>query len=286
MLKKIFIVGSDYQWEEQQLEQEAKNLGYFVQFILLERLSFHLSTHTKIFYERENILEKIDQETVFIIRRSRGAYEKLVALVNYLDKNNIQHTDSFRSVSTNLNKKLTLTTISSSLLPHPPGTTFLGVGSAENIKDNMLNFPCVMKPVMGRHGEGVEIIDNFIDLQKRLAQVEETQIIQEFIEIKTEYRVFVIKNNSLGVIKKIPPQGSNVANYSAGAEFIKTELSKSIVQESIRICQDQHIDIGGVDVAESKQGNFYLLEVNRCPEFKAFSQATNINVALEIVKFI
>ena len=284
MPKKIFIVGSDYKWEEQQLEKEAHSLGFSVQFILLSKISFHLSSQTKIFFEGNDILQKIDKNTFFIIRRSRGAYEKLVALVNYLDQNNIHHTDSFRSVTTNLNKKLSLTTINSQLLPHPPGTTFADGDNFENITHKLIPLPCIVKPVMGRHGEGVQIVNDFEFLKTILARATETQIIQSFIDIAAEYRVFVLKEKSLGVIKKIPPEGSKIANYAAGAEFVPAELPQKIIQESIHICQTHGIDIGGVDIAQSKKGDFFLLEVNRCPEFQAFSNSTNLNVAREILQ--
>lgn len=54
----------------------------------------------------------------------------------------------------------------------------------------------------------------------------------------------------------------------------------------MKLCQIQKIDIGGVDVAKTKAGEYYILEINRCPEFRAFSEATGINVANEIIDFI
>jgi len=87
-----------------------------------------------------------------------------------------------------------------------------------------------------------------------------------------------------GVIQKIPEAGSVIANYAAGAQFKVATLPRSVVRECVTLCQQQGIDIGGVDLAKVGK-NFYLLEVNRCPEFKAFTKATGIDVAGKIVEF-
>ena len=50
--------------------------------------------------------------------------------------------------------------------------------------------------------------------------------------------------------------------------------------------QNQEIDIGGVDIARDKNGNYFLLEINRCPEFQAFEKATNVDIAGEIIDFV
>lgn len=282
-MKKIFIIWSDFKWEEERILIEWKKLWLETNFLLLEKITFLLWKETKILYEWENILGKLEKNSVFIIRRSRWQFEKLVALVNYLDKKWIKHTDSFWSVSTNLNKKLSLTTIESNIIPHPPFTTFLDKNNYKNVSKEEIPLPCVCKPVDWRHWEWVEIFKKYEDFKSYISKCEDNQIVQWFLKIKSEYRIFTIKWESLWVIEKIPEKWSLLANYAAWAEFKISKLPKSIIGEAIKICNFQWIDIAWYDVAEDKNWNFYTLEVNRCPEFKAFSNTTWINIAKEIL---
>jgi glutathione synthase/RimK-type ligase-like ATP-grasp enzyme len=110
-------------------------------------------------------------------------------------------------------------------------------------------------------------------------------MLQNFLKIEEEFRVFVVGKKALGTIKKNAEPNSLIANYAAGATFHASELPKRITQECVNLCVQQGIDIGGVDIARVGD-NYYLLEINRCPEFKAFTKATGIPIAKEIITFI
>ncbi len=280
--KKVIVVGSDYKWEEEQLLKAYKN----TEFWLLNDLEVEMGSTTKFLLNGKDVFKNLNGDEYFIIRRSRGSYQKLVALVDILEKQNFTITDSFRSVVTNLNKEIFLTTLESNLFPHPPGSFFVESGKNIESKKEGFNFPILSKPVLGRHGEGVLIHDDFKSLQKEVNKSEQNLLIQNFLELDSEYRIFVVGNKALGAVAKKAAPGKKIANYAAGAKFEPVELSEEHLNEAIRLCQLQEIDIGGVDVVKTKDGRWYLLEINRCPEFQAFSSATKINVANEIIEFI
>lgn len=283
MIKKIYIIWSDYKWEEERLEQEAKYLWYKVKFLPLEQIAFKLWNSTEIFFEWKNILSEIDENSIFIIRRSRWQVEKLIALVYYFDKKLIKYTDSFESISTNLSKKRSMISIESKIIPHPPWTTFINKLNYKNIDKKTIKFPCIIKPINWRHWEWVELIKDYKELEDMIWKTQEIHILQGFIDIEAEYRIFIIKWESIWVIQKIPEEWSLIANYKAGARFIKSNLENKLINESIKICNEQKIDIWWVDIVKSKEWKYYILEINRCPEFKAFTQATWINIAKEII---
>lgn len=282
-MKHIFIVGSDFQWEEEMLVREGENLGMHTEFLLLKDITFHLYKNTQVLYKGENIFLSLAEHTIFLIRRSRGEYYKMLAFLFFLEKHHLNFTDSIWSISTNLHKKLSLSLIESNILPHPPETTFIDPAYPDTLHRLILHFPLVIKPVMGRHGEGVEIIENKTELEHALTKAGKVLILQHYIPILSEYRIFIVKGQSLGVVMKIPQEGKMVANYAQGASFMPAELPISIVNEAIRISLEQKMDIAGVDIAQSRDGKFYLFEVNRCPEFRAFSKASGMNVAREIL---
>ncbi len=282
---KIIIVGADFKWEEEQLLQSAKNTGIEAEFILLGDIEVHLNHKAEFWVCGKDLFRSLDGSEKFVIRRSRGNFEKLCALTALLEKRKFHFTDSFRAVSTNLNKEIALPIIESEIFPAPPNTFFL-----EPYKENFqakLSFPNITKPVQGRHGEGISINKTEEDFDKSLKEAKENLIVQDFLDIDFECRIFVVGDRALGAVKKIPEEGKQVANYAAGAQFIPMDLPPEFLVEAVRLCKTEGIDIGGVDVAKIKGGeHYYLLEINRCPEFKAFSRATGINVAEEIIEFV
>ncbi len=284
MKNKITIIGSDFKFEEQAILDKCIDLNINAEFFLLEDLEIRLGTKTEFIKNEKSVFESFVRNERFIIRRSRGNFEKCVAFVEILKQRNFIFSDSFRSISTNLNKEIFLTTIESEILPHPPNSFFIEAGKI--LTNKKLRFPLLSKPVLGRHGQGIVIHNDLKSLQKTISESTENLIIQDYLEIKAEYRVFVVGNKSLGVVRKIPESGTTIANYAAGAKFIKARLPKDVVSEAVLLCRKQEIDIGGVDIACDKNGNYFLLEINRCPEFKAFQKVREVDVAKEIIHLI
>lgn len=281
MISRIFIIGSNKQWEEEELLFAAQKYKISAEFLRPADFQVILSPQLGLAYKGKNLY--LDPEHDFIIiRRSRGMFDEMQSLVLAFDALNIRHSDSFFGLTTNLNKEFSLVYAQSQILPHPLGTTLVSPGTS-NAVNNFPYFPCVLKPVFGRHGEGVIIIHSAQELAKSVSKITERHILQKKIEIRSEYRIFIMYKEVLGVVEKKPSPGSQVANYAAGATFLPAHLPKHITEEAVRLSSEQGLDIAGVDIAEDTDGEFFLLEMNRCPEFKAFAKATNIPVAERIL---
>ena len=277
---KIIIVGADLKWEEEQLLKTYDNS----EFILLADLLLKIGKKTEFLSGGVDVFESFDGSEKFVIRRSRGEFEKLVAFVEVLGKRGFCHSDSFKSVSTNLNKEIFLSTIESDIFPHPEKSFFLKVG--DEVKNVELEFPLISKPVTGRHGEGIVIHEDFESLKNEVSGAKENLLIQKYLDIESEYRIFVVGDVALGCVEKKAAPGKQIANYAAGASFTAVEMPRIFLDEAVKLCKSQEIDIGGVDIVKTKKGEYYILEINRCPEFRAFSEATGINVAEKIINFI
>ncbi len=277
---KIIIIGSDFKWEEEKLLSEYSTS----EFILLGDLNIEMGEKTRFMRNGVDLFDSFNGDEKFIIRRSRGNFEKLVAFVEILKKRGYVFTDSFQSISTNLNKEIFLATIESKIFPHPSHSIIVQMG--EKLSNIKLEFPLISKPVTGRHGEGIVIHENLESLEMELKSAQENLIIQKYLDIESEYRIFVVGNVALGVVKKKVAPGKKIANYAAGSSFHSVDLAKKYLDEAVNLCKIQEIDIGGVDVVKTKEGKYFILEINRCPEFKAFSQATEVNVSKNIIDFI
>ncbi len=284
MRKYLFIIGTECKWEEEELKKAAKKKNLSAQILKVKDINIQLNTSEGIlFYQGKNITKKF-KESYVIFRRTRGKPDKMISLALLAQHWQVPFTDSVISIMGNLNKMISMSAINTKRIKQVP-TAFLGKKEQFDPKKNNFPLPLLTKPTQGRHGEGIKIFKTTRSLNKFLKQNNSEILLQPFLNIEEEYRIFVVGNKSLGATKKIPAKGSKIANYAAGAQFLPTKIDPAIEKEAIKICQQQEIEIGGVDLAKTKN-KFHLLEINRCPEFKAFSKAKKIDVAEKIIKLI
>ena len=114
-------------------------------------------------------------------------------------------------------------------------------------------------------------------------------MLQEFIPNDGDYRVLVLGDKVLGVMKRSSQSIEEFRNnYSAGGKVEVATLPENIYQLAVKATRVCGLAVAGVDVA-FRNNNFdqpVIWEVNKGPQFKGFMAATGIDVPKEIVKFL
>ena len=105
---------------------------------------------------------------------------------------------------------------------------------------------------------------------------------QTYVAFVKEYRIFVIDKKIIGLVVKLKQKGQIVANAAKGATFIPIETPQQVIVEFI--LDNVSDGIYGVDVAIDTAGGIHLIEANMSPNWKAFQQATGIDVAAVIIQ--
>ncbi len=107
-------------------------------------------------------------------------------------------------------------------------------------------------------------------------------MLQEYIVNTEDYRVMVLGDKVLGVMKRATGDNPLLKNV-----FTKTELPEYVLEKAVKAAKVCEIDIAGVDVV-FKEGvkEPYFWEVNRAPNYDRFMEVTGINVEEEIVKYL
>lgn len=146
-----------------------------------------------------------------------------------------------------------------------------------------LKLPFIVKPQESTKGEGVALIQDLCSMIDYAEKYPETPIIiQERIDIAREYRVITVGTESLGACLK---RSDGIAkNVGQGAEFqfLRDETIEALALKAVSY---QPGDIFGVDVAQSKDGELYILECNRNPRFPEFRRASGIPVEEFIIDY-
>lgn len=158
------------------------------------------------------------------------------------------------------------------------------------------SFPIILKGSGGDRGTRVYKADDLKQLEKlvRKLRTSETKegkryMIQEYIENDGDYRVLVLGEKVLGVMKRASANKKEFRNnYSAGGTVVVADLPEEIKQLAVKAAKVCGLAVAGVDVAFR---NFdmkkpVIWEVNKGPQFKGFMKATGIDVPAEIVKYL
>ena len=150
-------------------------------------------------------------------------------------------------------------------------------------------FPIIVKPINGRQGNGIFLLKTAAEMLAYTNQFfdERTDadmpiFFQTYVAFVKEYRIFVIDKKIIGLVVKLKQKGQFVANAAKGATFIPIETPQQVIVEFI--LDNVSDGIYGVDVAIDTAGGIHLIEANMAPNWKAFQQATGIDVAAVIIQ--
>lgn len=233
--------------------------------------------------------KKIDKIDFALVRRTRGAEEKVYEVAKFLEKGGAKVIDNPEALLNVFLSKFD-SVLNRCKEFNAPATYYCSslYSLRKFLEGNKVIFPVIIKPCRGYHGEGIVKIDSKEDLMEFAKSFfnknKESLFFQEYIDIKHEYRIFVVGSKSLGVVEKISKEGMIAKNYALGAEFVQVKKPQ-VAKLAEKLCKKLRKDFSGVDIIEDRKGKLYILECNRSPQFIGFMKATRINVAEKIINY-
>ena len=148
----------------------------------------------------------------------------------------------------------------------------------------------VAKPIFGSQGEGIIKLERSQPESKpkltELLKERGVLYLQEFVPNPgRDIRVFVVGEEALGAIYRVPRSGSFVSNLSQGGTPLKCKLTEEMQELAISAAKAVGADFAGVDLIEGKEG-LYLLEVNATPSGKGIKLACGVDVTERIIDLL
>jgi ribosomal protein S6--L-glutamate ligase len=167
-------------------------------------------------------------------------------------------------------------------LNHPHTFQALSPSSYEKIITK-LKFPVVVKPCAGQKGKGIKKIEtkkDFLDFFKKNPR---GYLIQEFFQLKSDIRVFVVGNKVLGAYKRFIPK-DDFRSTRKGVLSAKITLNAKLKKVALAATTAMGYDIAGIDLFKYG-GKYFVFEVNSSPQWQRFKEITGINPAKHIVDY-
>lgn len=236
--------------------------------------------------------KKITEYDLIYVRTINKRYYEMAILATYASQHGVRVVDKCLSTGNRITDAKIYQILHAALHDVRVPRTVYGTDTALADKADLFGgFPLVFK-VMGLHrGQGVFLVNSKGEIRKLMDQFMETHesknfILQEVIDYVADYRIFVVGDQVLGAIQRIPSKGEFRANVSRGgsAKAIK-DLNPSLEKMALDSAKAMGLDIAGVDFLEDKDGNYFLLEINRAPQYKGFVAATGIDVRGEVFRY-
>jgi ribosomal protein S6--L-glutamate ligase len=173
-----------------------------------------------------------------------------------------------------------------------PKTAFTNFskGGEKTLIERVGGAPLIIKLLEGTQGLGVvlaetkkagqSVIEAFHGLKARI-------IVQEFIkEAKgADIRAFIVNGKVVGAMKRQGAEGEFRSNLHRGGKASVIKLSKEEKHAALGAAKALGLDIAGVDMLQSARGPL-ILEVNSSPGLEGIEQATGVDIAGEIIKYI
>lgn len=141
-----------------------------------------------------------------------------------------------------------------------------------------LAYPYLARPETHSQGKHMYVINNVGDLDRVEGQIGSRYYVQEIIPKVREYRVYIVCGRVVCVAEKMVEDRTQLAWNRArtACEFVNVRWGDwplEGVRKAIEVFNMSSLHFGGVDVIESEDGEFYVLEINSAPSLPMFEGA-------------
>lgn len=163
-------------------------------------------------------------------------------------------------------------------------------GKAEDLLDIIGGAPVVIKLLEGTQGIGVvlgETHNAAASIIQAFGGVKTNILIQEFIKEANgeDIRCLVIGDKVVASMKRTGKEGDFRSNLHQGGSAKQIKISPMERQTAVSAAKVMGLNVCGVDLLRSAHGPV-VMEVNSSPGLEGVENATGIDVAGKIIKFI
>jgi ribosomal protein S6--L-glutamate ligase len=152
--------------------------------------------------------------------------------------------------------------------------------------------PCVLKPITGLQGRGLikipldmregDVVDYISYFQARFGK--DVIYVQEFIDHPGyDIRVLVIGDRVVSKMRRFNPESWRT-NIAAGARALPSD--DEVDDIALEAARSVGGEVVGVDVLPSRDGEFFVLEVNSLPGWKGLQEVTDARVSDLVAEYL
>lgn len=273
----------------QGLEDAFRNLGIEAIQVIPWKVSRRGSTEKHEIVQDEIDLSKL--ELLFVLdigANDIGAFFNRVGLLSALTEMGVRVINSVSSILLMRNKAETMRRLISAGLPVPETLITESIDDAATFVRS--HFPCVLKPITGFGGLGVQLIEREFDLEniydylKFHSQMfgKGAYLLQEYVHSPGyDIRALVLDNEVLTTMQRVGGEGIATNIHSGGTPKKNTI---DVTDLSIKAAKSVRGYIVGVDIIPDEDGKLWVLEANATPGWNGLQQVTDFDISARIAR--
>ncbi|TXT55208.1 MAG: Tetrahydromethanopterin:alpha-L-glutamate ligase [Candidatus Thorarchaeota archaeon] len=273
------------------LENALSKLGVEVVQVIPWKVSRVGSTNNHLIHSEGFDLSTLDLMFVLDLGANDiGAFFNRIGLLSALTEMGVRIINSVSSTLLMRNKSESMRKLISAQLPVPKTLITESIeDAAEFIR---ANFPCVLKPITGFGGLGVQLIEREFDLDhiydylKFHSQMfgKGAYILQEFIRGPGyDIRALVLDTQVIATMQRVNAD-SIVTNIHAGGTPRSNDID--VTELALDAAQCVRGSFVGVDIIPDSDGNLWVLEVNATPGWTGIQRVTDFDISERIAKWL
>lgn len=221
---------------------------------------------------------------VFVRGAPGGALEQVIFrldLLHALHERGVTVYNTPRAIEKTVDKPLTSLLLSRAGLPTPPTWICESLNQAHNIlrAESDKGHRTLQKPLFGSQGVGLHRVGPASGLihDEKFAGV---YYLQRFIARQgrpySDIRVFVIDGRAIAAMRRSSDHW--LTNRARGAVCEPAPLTAELSSPAEAACKVLQIDYAGVDLIESQDEDYFIIEVNSIPAWYGLQQVVDFNI--------
>lgn len=285
---RFAVLAAPESWYLRDLARGATKLGHEVVQVSFSEIGVELdgAGEQRVFSGEHDLR---DFDAVLVRTMPPGSLEQVVFRMDCLarlEAGGMVVLNPSRAVESAVDKFLTSARLQAAGLLTPPTITCQTPDDAQRAFEK-LGGDVVLKPLFGSEGRGItRLNDEALALRafKMLTQLGAVLYVQKFIPHQGfDMRLMVLGDEVLAMQRRNPLDWRT--NVSRGATAEPLELTTELAEMAHRAAQCVGAPLAGVDVLPACDGQFYVIEVNAVPGWKALAKTVGVDVAARVLEF-
>ncbi|MFO7890705.1 MAG: ATP-grasp domain-containing protein [bacterium] len=202
------------------------------------------------------------------LRGFKNSFSIARNVLKVIDDQQIPMINPFAAYAYDCSKICSMQALSKKTIPVPKSLAYFSSTDQLHLKD--LPYPNVLKPDCCGRCYNTYILNNQQDLKETLQNIpEQPYIIQEYIKPVKNFttRIEIVGKDIMTINKRY--LGSNgLSGYHAGSVFKDyPDCPDKIIKSSFKALATLHIDMGSLDIIETDNDQFHIIDVNATSNF-------------------
>lgn len=289
---KVGLFSSDpWSRRAQSLETSFRNLGAKATQVIPWKVSRRGSTNEHKITMNGEDLSLLDLLIVLDLGANDiGAFFNRVGLLSALTEMGVEIINSVSSILLMRNKAETMRRLVSAGLPVPKTLITESIDDAASFVRE--HFPCVLKPITGFGGLGVQLIerefdlDNIYDYLKFHSQMfgKGAYLLQEYVQSPGfDIRALVLDDEVIATMQRVGGEGITTNIHSGGTPRKNT---LDVTDLSVEAAKSVKGRLVGVDIIPDIDAKLWVLEANATPGWTGLQQVTDFDISERIAEHL